>query len=151
MRCRDRKRALTLVGKACHTIQDSFSAAHTVREPHNPELPWCIRKVKAYIERAPGFDTPDIEYHGAHPSDGIGHTTTEDSIYREGRDCHEPTTAADVERCLSDTAARTRIGTRDYLGLIRQLIALGPDDEERDTRVAAEIDRFAAQHLELCP
>src|SRR5690606_7783419 len=51
----DRVVALTHLGEACHTIQDSFSRAHAVREPETRELPWCVRHVKAYLSRAPGF------------------------------------------------------------------------------------------------
>jgi hypothetical protein len=148
---RDRKRALTRIGRACHVLQDSFSEAHTVREPDHPERPWCIRKLKSYIARAPGYGTPDIEYHGGDGSDGVGHTTTLDSIYRAGRDCHEPDGAERVEACLSETSTRARLGTRDYLALVRRLLALGSEHAELERRVKEELEGYAAQHLEFCP
>ena len=148
---RDRKRALTWIGKANHILQDSFSEAHTVREPDNPDLPWCIRKVKAYIERAPGHDTGDIEYHGGDGSDGVGHTTTQDSIYREGRECHEPTEASEVETCLSETARRGRLATRDYLAAVRRILASTLTGSELDELIDQELEAYGAAHLELCP
>lgn len=147
----ERTRALTLIGKANHVLQDSFSQAHTVREPSHPQAPWCVRKVKAYVERAPGHDTPDIEYHGASNSDGVGHTTSQDSIYREGRECHEPVGSAEVEACLSDTAQRARAATRAHLAAVRRLIAANLSEAEVDQRVDAELEAFFAEHMELCP
>lgn len=147
----DRKRALTLIGKANHVLQDSFSEAHTVRDPSHPANPWCILKVKAFIARAEGHDGPDIEYHGGKGSDGVGHTTTEDSIYRPGRECHEPTDADDVEACLSETAERARLATRDYLALMRDVIGSGLEGAELDARVDAELEKYGRLHLELCP
>jgi hypothetical protein len=146
-----RRRALTQIGKANHVLQDSFSQAHTVREPANPALPWCIRKVKAYIEREDGYDTGDIEYHGGGDGDTVGHTTTQDSIYRQGRDCHEPVSEDLVEFCLSETAKRARLATRDYLALVRRVIAASPVGDEIDSMVADEMATYSATHLELCP
>lgn len=144
----DRDRALALLGRANHTLQDSFSPAHTVRDE---TLGFCITKVKAFIPRASGFDTPDIEYHGS-PSDSIGHTTTQDSIYREGRDCHEPTTATDVEKCLSDPAKRGREATMEYLRIARQLIArVTAGDVIATEDVEAAYADYYARHLSLCP
>src|SRR5688572_15269831 len=57
----DRPRALALIGQGNHLVQDAYSEAHAVHEPNHAEFPWCVRKVKAYIERAEGFDTPDVE------------------------------------------------------------------------------------------
>lgn len=146
-----RKRALTSIGKANHVLQDSFSEAHTVREPTNADAPWCIRKVKAYIERADGYDSDDLEYHGSGNGDTVGHTTTQDSIYRTGRDCHEPTTEDLVEHCLSETATRARLATRDYLALVRRVIAQKPVGAELDAAIESEMATFSATHLELCP
>jgi hypothetical protein len=145
-----RVRALTLVGKAHHIIQDSFSAAHARRDQDSTTAPWCILKVKAYIRRAPGHDGPDIEYHGSDDAEGVGHTTTLDSIYRSGRDCHEPATPEAVEECLADTARRARLATRDYLKVLRAI--------ERE-RGSADIDEvaeeqllpFFEQHMQMCP
>jgi hypothetical protein len=145
-----RTRSLTLIGRANHTLQDSFSAAHTVREPGNSASPWCIRKVKAFIERKDGYDTDDIEYHGS-SGDSVGHTTTQDSIYREGRDCHEPTSASTVEGCLSETAQRARLATRDYLALVRRVIASELTGNALEQLVENEIEQYSADHLELCP
>jgi hypothetical protein len=147
----NRVRALTLVGQVNHILQDSFSEAHTVREPDHPSIPWCIRKVKAYIPRAEGFEGPEVEFHGGDGSDNIGHTTSLDSIYQPGRDCHEPTTPGDVERCLSTTAQRARLGTRDYLALVRRVVAARLEGTELEARVRAELAEYDRQHLELCP
>jgi hypothetical protein len=148
---RDRTRALTLIGKANHVLQDSFSEAHTVRDQLHTEHPWCIIKVKAYLARAAGHDGPEIEYHGSDGSEGVGHTTTQDSIYRPGRDCHEPTATEQVESCLSETATRARLATRDYLALVRRAIVSGLDGAELDALVDAELEKYGALHLELCP
>lgn len=153
----NRARALTLIGQGNHLIQDSFSPAHAVR---NTTGDWCIRKVKAFIPRAPNHRGPDIEFHGT-DDDTIGHTTTQDSIYREGRDCHEPSTATGVESCLSDYAQRARLATRDYLALVRRLLrhraaepeapdGSGTSETETDAFTDAELDAFSRQHLSLC-
>jgi hypothetical protein len=146
-----RPRALALIGQGNHLVQDAYSEAHAVHEPNHPEAPWCVRKVKAYIERADGFDTPDIEYHGGDGRDGVGHATSLDSIYRPGRDCHEPTNAAQVEACLSSAAQRARLVTRDYLAAMRRILAASLEGAERDALVASEIGAFMDQHLRLCP
>jgi hypothetical protein len=146
-----RTRALTLIGQANHLLQDSFSEAHSVREPDNAEAPWCVRSIKAYIERADGFETPELQYHGADEGQSIGHTTPEDSLYRPGRDCHEPTTAKDVERCLSVTATRARFATKEYLAAVRRVVALYAAGEDVDTALHQELDDFLAKHLALCP
>lgn len=146
----ERERALTLIGRANHLLQDSFSEAHAVREPDNAERPWCVRSIKAYIEREDGFESPDIQYHGADEGQSIGHTTPEDSLYRPGRDCHEPTSAPDVERCLSVTARRARLATADYLAAVRRVITLYTTSDDVDAAIQAEIEAFLATHLELC-
>ena len=147
---RDRTAALAAVGQATHTIQDSFSAAHTVRDP---DRDWCIVKVKAYMPRADGYNTPDIEYHGEKGEDRTGHITVEDSIYREGRSCHDPERPSEVEACLNGQAQRARLGTRDYLALIQRAAAalqtLSPDDYAQ--RLDKALDDFIALHLETCP
>jgi hypothetical protein len=144
----DRVAALTRVGEACHTIQDSFSQAHAVREPDSPERPWCVRHVKAYIERAPGFELPGELYHGGRSGDTIGHITTLDSIYRTGRDCNDPQSEADVETCLSDEAHRAREATRDYLLLVDRQVR-----DERTDRASLDgaLDAYFDAHLALCP
>ena len=147
----DRLRALALIGQGNHLVQDAYSEAHAVHEPGNPDAPWCVRKVKAYIERADGFDSPDIEYHGGDGGDGVGHATSLDSIYRPGRDCHEPTDAAQVEACLSSSAQRARLVTRDYLAAVRRILAARLEGAERDALVTREIGTFMDQHLRMCP
>jgi hypothetical protein len=147
----DRVAALTFIGKACHIVQDSFSEAHTVRTRDDSASPGCVRKLKAYVTRAPGFDTPDIEYHGADATNGIGHTTTLDSVYRPGRDCHHPATAEDVERCLSPSAQRARRGTRDYLAVVRRALTSKRESRESDEFVGAELAAYAERQLQMCP
>lgn len=148
----NRVRALTLVGQASHIVQDAHSTAHAVRDPLHPEHPWCVTKVKAYIERAEGFDTPDIEYHSDRDDDTVGHTTTQDSIYREGRDCHQPVGRAAVEACLSDSARQARRATADYLLAVRAVVrawAAAPD--ALDTALDEHLEPFMKTYLELCP
>lgn len=173
----DEQRALAAIGKANHLVQDSFSEAHTRRNVDHPTHPACLVKVKAYIERAPGFDTADIEYHGdtgitppheadddADPEDaaeereenvfveGIGHITTQDSIYRKGRECHAPTTATDVANCLSEPAKRARDATRDYLSLMSDLLAdHGGTDASASPEAAALLEAYIQTHVSLCP
>jgi hypothetical protein len=144
----DRVVALTRLGEACHTIQDSFSQAHAVREPGTSELPWCIRHVKAYLTRAPGFELPGELYHGGRTGDTIGHITSLDSIYRAGRDCNDPETRPEVEVCLSDEARRARLATRDYLALVDAQLR---DLEGGETDLDRALDGFFAIHVASCP
>lgn len=150
-----RERALALMGQAQHLIQDSFSEAHAVREPDHPDAPWCVRTIKAYIERADGFETDDILYHGVdedeHEGVTIGHTTPQDSLYRPGRDCHEPTDQASVERCLSSFASRARLASRDHLAALLRIVAERAEGELLERLVERELADFQALHLELCP
>jgi hypothetical protein len=147
----ERERGLTLVGRANHIIQDSFSQAHTVRDQ---DRDWCLLKVKAYVQRAKGFEPPDIEYHGASSGDGVGHTTAEDSIYRQGRDCHSPRGAREVEACLNDSARRAREATADYLRLTQRASAsfgvktVATEELLRSSREM--VTQFADQHMSFC-
>ena len=140
-------RALFLIGRVNHILQDSYSHAHAVREPDNG---WCIRKVKAYLRRAPGYDTPDIEYHGA-KDDTVGHATSADSIYREGRDCHEPETRREVEECLSEEAQQGRLATRDYLALVRRAVREALEGSSSEEAVNDHFELYVAEHFQMCP
>lgn len=147
----DKVKALTQVGRANHLIQDSFSPAHTHRDTLDPSEPWCIIKVKAFIEREDGYDTPDIEYHGGTGKDTVGHTTTQDSIYREGRDCLEPSGAEQVEACLSEPAKRAILATADYLELVQYLavfVTVGSLTAEE--AVSTTLPDYISEHLSLC-
>jgi len=149
----ERVRSLTQLGRANHLLQDSFSAAHAVREPENAAAPWCVRTIKAYIERKPGFAGPEILYHGADEGEGatLGHTTPEDSIYREGRDCHEPSGAAEVEACLSGTAQRARLASRNYLEIMHGLVGQNASPADVESSVHAALAEFMTVDLSLCP
>jgi len=149
----ERVRALTLIGRANHLLQDSFSPAHAVREADNADAPWCVRTIKAYIDRKDGFDGPGILYHGVDEHEGatLGHTTPEDSLYREGRDCHEPTAASDVERCLSVPAQRARLASRNYLSMIHELVLQSATLTDIDSSVHDALADFLAEDMELCP
>ena len=148
----NRKRSLTWMGKSLHLIQDAYSEAHTRRNLDHVERPGCIVKVKAYIRRAPGFETSDIEYHGGGDDDVVGHTTVEDSIYREGRECHEPEGFREVEACLSEPARLARSATRDYLALMRKLVGAKIfEASDLEQRVEEELQPFVDKHLSLCP
>lgn len=150
----ERVRALTLLGRAQHLIQDSFSEAHSVREPDNAAAPWCVRVIKAYIERADDFDTSDVLYHGVEEDeDGvtIGHVTPQDSLYRPGRDCHEPTELANVEACLSRSAQRARLASRDHLAAVQRIVSERAEGEQLGELVSRELEAFGRVHLELCP
>lgn len=150
-----RERALALIGRAQHLIQDSFSEAHSVREPSNAKAPWCVRTIKAYIERAEGFETEDILYHGVDEEEDesvtIGHTTPQDSLYRTGRDCHEPTDQGAVERCLSVTASQARLASRDHLAALQRMVAARVEGEPLHALVEEELAEFRRLHWELCP
>jgi hypothetical protein len=142
----DRVLALTLFGQACHTLQDSFSRAHADRDPAHPTAPWCVRSIKVYLERAPGHELPPDRIHGGLSGDTIGHTTTLDSIYRVGRDCNNPLTRGDIDRCLSDEARRARLATRDYLAIVHDLT-----NRDALSEVDEKLDAFFAEHTPLCP
>lgn len=147
---RNPTRALTQVGRANHLIQDSFSPAHARRDTLAVEKPWCIIAVKAFIERADGHDDPGIEFHGGTDEDTVGHTTSQDSIYREGRDCIEPASASEVQGCLSEPARRAIQATADYLLLVRQLATGGATGDRLEQSVDAALLTFNEEHLSLC-
>ena len=159
----NRERALTLFGKCNHILQDSFSQAHTLREPDHPTNPWCIRRVKAFAPRKPGFETyadgTKVLFHGGETDDdgrgisddSIGHTTTDDSIYREGRDCHDPTTPGVVESCFTPEATRARLATRDYLAAVREIVRTPASGQQLEDIVVNEMDAYIEKHLSLCP
>ncbi len=147
----DKRKALTQVGRANHLIQDSFSPAHARRDTLDIKQPWCIIKVKAFIERADGFDTSDIEYHGGTSSDTVGHTTTQDSIYRQGRDCLEPSGADQVESCLSEPAKRAILATADYLELVQRMaVAVTLGNASPEVIVGYGLPDYISEHLALC-
>jgi hypothetical protein len=135
-------RALTLVGKGCHLIQDSYSTAHTRRDPDTG----CIRTVKAYVTRAPGFLADDIEFHGEQPGSLTGHSTPEDSLFTGTSACREAETRDEVEVCMQESARAARAATADYFALLRELVARGAWDGESD----ALVDAFIARHLAMC-
>lgn len=138
----ERTHALTLIGQLVHTLQDSYSAAHTRRDGPSG----CIVKLKAYMQRDPGFLTDDIEFHGGGDEDTVGHTTTKDSIYREGRDCHDPNSKAAVSRCLNVQATAARDATAEFLTMLGELVRARATTEAIDTALDGFIDR----HLRLC-
>lgn len=146
----ERARSLALIGRANHVLQDSFSSAHAVRDVNRSH---CIVKVKAYIPRAAGYLTPEIEFHGAKDAT-LGHTTTEDSIYRAGRDCHEPTTERAVEDCLNEQAKQARLATRDYLRVIGRAIARyllqDPLPLTAEDALQPELEDYLAKHFAEC-
>lgn len=174
----DRIRALTLIGQAQHTVQDSFSPAHTVRRggvPNYGLLPsdvalatelgaggesgpapascqgecGCIERVKAYLRRDEEFRA-GILYHGT-ADDTIGHITTEDSIYREGRDCHRPTSEGNVFDCLNAHARQGVLGTMAFLRWVRGEIQDGNVGEAlASDRLRAGFEAFVADHLRSC-
>jgi hypothetical protein len=174
----DRVRALTLLGQAQHTVQDSFSPAHTVRRgdvPNYGVLPsdvalavelgaggeagpppetcrgecGCISRVKAYLRRDAEF-REGILYHGT-AFDTIGHTTTEDSIYRQGRECHRPLEEGNVFDCLNAYARQGVLGTMAFLRWVRGEIQAGNvgDGLSRE-RLRDGFDAFVSEHLRSC-
>jgi hypothetical protein len=148
-----RARALTLIGRAQHLLQDSFSEAHAVREPDNSEQPWCVRTIKAYVERDDGFDTPDVLYHGVEEHEEgvtIGHVTPQDSLYRPGRDCHSPDDRAAVERCLNTAATRARLASRDHLAAMLRIVSQRAEGGALLQLVERELQQLGSRHLELC-
>jgi hypothetical protein len=176
----DRIRALTLLGQGQHTVQDSFSPAHTVRRSEAPNygvLPsdisrasavtgasseaaaspletcqgacGCILRVKAYLRRDSEY-REGILYHGT-AADTIGHITTEDSIYRSGRDCHRPLDERDVFECLNPHARQGALGTMAYLRWVRTEIQAGNVGDTLDgLRLRQDFDAFASEHLRSC-
>lgn len=173
----DRVRALTLLGQAQHTVQDSFSPAHTVRRSDEPAygvLPsavlaaepgpaaeagaspaicsgecGCISRVKAYLRRDEEFRA-GVLYHGT-ADDTIGHITSEDSIYREGRDCHRPLGERDVFDCLNRHARQGVIGTMAFLRWVRSELQAGNVGSGFSSeRLREGFDEFASGHLRFC-
>lgn len=168
---RDRIRALTLLGQAQHTLQDSFSPAHTVRRTENSSygaLPsdarsgsegegvqtcrgacGCILRVKAYLRRDEEFRA-GVLYHGTE-ADTIGHITTEDSIYKRGRSCHRPLTQGAVFDCLNAHARQGALATMSYLAWVRRELRAGNAGEDTPPeRLREGFDSFARDHLASC-
>jgi hypothetical protein len=174
----DRVRALTLLGQAQHTVQDSFSPAHTLRRgdvPNYGVLPsdialaaelgaggeagplpdtcrgecGCIERVKAYLRRDAEY-REGILYHGTE-ADTIGHITTEDSIYRQGRDCHRPLDERDVFDCLNVHARQGVLGTMAFLRWVRGELSDGNvgDGVSRE-RLRLGFDPFVGDYLRSC-
>jgi hypothetical protein len=180
----DRVRALTLLGQAQHTVQDSFSPAHTVRRsaPNYGVLPsdaalgaalaptgdegaadkakgpaiepcrgacGCIERVKAYLRRDEEF-REGILYHGTE-EDIIGHITTDDSIYTQGRDCHRPLGERQVFDCLNADARQGALATMGYLRWVRAEIRAGNvgDGLPRE-RLSAGFEAFSSEYLRSC-
>jgi hypothetical protein len=174
----DRVRALTLLGQAQHTVQDSFSPAHTVRHgdvPNYGVLPsdvalaaevgaggeagplpdtcrgecGCIERVKAYLRRDEEY-REGILYHGTE-ADTIGHITTEDSIYRQGRDCHRPLDERDVFECLNAHARQGVLGTMAFLRWVRgELSAGNVGDGLSRERLREGFEAFVDDYLRSC-
>ncbi len=136
----DRVRALTLVGRTSHIIQDSYSEAHAVRDEDNP---LCVKHVKAYLRRDPGFEE-GVHFHGGRSDDTIGHVTPKDSIYVEGRQCRAPQGEAAVRECLRPSAQYAITATRDYLKLVHELVRQQTDNPD------AAMDDYIQEHLTMC-
>jgi hypothetical protein len=170
----DRIRSLTLLGQAQHTVQDSFSPAHTIRQSEGASyglLPsdqrstgdragaappetcrgtcGCILRVKAYLRREEEY-REGVLYHGT-AYDTIGHITTEDSIYREGRECHRPLEEREVFDCLNPHARQAALGTMAYLRWVRGEIQAGNVGETlSDVRLREGFDMFVSEYLRSC-
>jgi hypothetical protein len=174
----DRVRALTLLGQAQHSVQDSFSPAHTVRQSDSPSygtLPsdaaastpapsteagatppetcrgacGCIVRVKAYLRRDEDF-REGVLYHGT-ADDTIGHITTQDSIYREGRDCHRPVGEGDVFACLNPHARQAALGTMAFLRWVRGELSAGNVGQSLSSeRLREGFGGFAREYLWGC-
>ncbi len=174
----NRTRALTLLGQAQHAVQDSFSAAHTVRRSDSPlfgATPTealvladagetgpptagvapcrgecsCIERVKAYIRRDPEY-RKGVLYHGT-DDDTVGHITSQDSIYRAGRDCHRPESAEEVWDCLDQHARQGVQGTAAYLLFVRRMLQEGNvGGALEQERFDLAFEAFAREHLTFC-
>ncbi len=160
----DRIRALTLLGQGQHTVQDSFSPAHTIRRTESASygtLPSegageacsgqcaCILRVKAYLRRDAEY-REGILYHGSE-DDTIGHITNDDSIYRSGRSCHRPVSPGAVFACLNGYAKQAAFATMAYLAWVRAEIErgnVGADVTSESLRPG--FDELAGAHLAEC-
>lgn len=160
----DRIRALTLLGQAQHTVQDSFSPAHTVRRSDAANygaLPsggaseactgacGCILRVKAYLRRDAEY-REGVLYHGT-AYDTIGHITNDDSIYRTGRSCHRPVTPGAVFACLNPHARQAAFATSQYLAWVRAEIESGNVGEDVTSEsLRPGFDELVRAHLASC-
>jgi hypothetical protein len=109
----------------------------------------CISRVKAYLRRDEEYRA-GVLYHGT-DDDTIGHITTEDSIYRQGRDCHRPIGEGDVFDCLNLHARQGVLGTMAFLRWVRGELSAGNvgDDLSRE-RLRAGFEAFADDYLGFC-
>jgi hypothetical protein len=163
---RNRARALARLGRAHHTIQDSFSAAHTVRDTDYDEFGTsacrgrcgCIERVKAY--RARGRDhRAGVLFHGGRDDldaeeisgDNIGHSTPEDSIYEAHRGCRSPQRRESVWGCLTPESLAAAAATAEHLTLIRRQLGAGNTGSDLDEELLLDdFERFVDDHLSMC-
>lgn len=147
--------ALGRIGKATHSLQDSYSPAHTLRVPdpaaggQAADPAWCLCKLKTFVARDEGYDTEDIEFHDRLDDERTsGHTTALDSIYvpTKGRECLDPNSPEQVEGCLKAEARQAVVSTHDYLALVRELATTAADEATVDQR----LDEYFALHFSFC-
>ncbi len=167
----DQVAALTKIGSATHTLQDSYAEAHTVRfDPRwaeeEKEAPacdyattnWCICNLASYVSRSSPFDEPNTDpdapdfgqpnaYHEREDYESTpGRAVAGDAVFRDELDCHEPSSANHAAWCLKPNAKQAVIGTRAYLYLVRDLATHAADGDEIDRRLG----ELFATHLRLC-
>lgn len=162
----NRERALSLLGRANHTIQDSFSEAHSVRNVEHPQFGsdnckgecGCVERIKAYRPRDAGSKA-GILFHGgreeleAHEfsSDNIGHNSRSDSIYLPDRDCRSPEGRGDVKACLNQTAQAAAAATTTYLSMVRDQVRRGNTGLEMNQELLQDaFDQYVFDHLSIC-
>jgi hypothetical protein len=162
----NRLRALALIGRANHTIQDSFSDAHSVRDSEHEDYGspacrgrcGCIRRVKAYTPRLDGYRA-GVLFHGGRADldvehisgDNIGHSTEEDSIYQPTRGCRSPSGQQAVEACLNASANAAVVATSDYLTFVLDQLRAGNSAAAVDEALLRDnFATYVTDHLARC-
>lgn len=162
----NRNRALALLGRANHTLQDSFSNAHSVRREEHASYGTescrgtcgCIIRIKAYRPRSTD-KRAGILFHGGRndlegdeeASENIGHMTPDDSIYQADRSCREPVGKDAVWACLTRSAHAAAVATGDYFAFIREQVRLGNTGETLNEQLLQDaFQQLVADHFSMC-
>jgi hypothetical protein len=80
-----------------------------------------------------------------------GEGLSEDSIYRQGRDCHRPLDERDVFDCLNAHARQGVLGTMAFLRWVRGELSAGNVGEGLSReRLREGFELFAGDYLRSC-
>jgi len=147
----DKTKALFLIGHATHTIQDSFSSAHAIRETtQNFDLKnICYYGVQ--MNKSIGKDK-DICYHNAPDSADVIWTVNQGSFEKTQNEwpneassmCDKkssyPETDLQKQSCLKHEARLARLATEKYLFIVFAHLNLDPEQRKKMDDFLSSLD-----------